>query len=354
MLNRICLAVAVALTAVLAAACRSSELFDTTVTTGRVAGELTIVGPADTDLDLQVGLCRNNREDTYVTTPAGRLTATASAAITTRTVSYDFSELPIGTYNLVLFSEGEDGRETYYRSGRIRLTYEVPEQAGQSAEASLTGPAPWGNTDGLLLLNGTRSSDPVMHLYFENANEHRFHYEFNAWDAGFGIIYFSVGGLAYGDYTVGISDPDRSRDLAELRDTVAISDGEATESLVLWCPYPDQDTTGDGYSIGGNVKVSELWPADYNLAIVATSDVYSSLDTSPVYHILPEDLDAGLKKHFNFQALSAGEYHIQLYALDFSTGNHQVIGEITDPIILDEEQPFRDSLLVWGDISLLD
>ena len=354
MLNRISLAVAAVLVVLLAAGCRSSELFDTSVTTGRVSGELTIVGPSNTDIDLKVGLCRNNRDDTYVETTAGRLTATAEAAVASRTVAYDFNELPIGTYNLVLFSDDGDSRETYYRSGRIRLTYEFPEQTGRSEEASLTGPTPWGTTEGLLLLNGTRSADPVMHLYFVNADDHRFHYEFNAWDAGFGIIYFSVGGLAYGDYTVGISDPVRGRDLAELRDSVTISADEDAESLVVWCPYPDQDTTGDGYSIGGNVKVSELWSAEYNLAVVATSEVYPSLDTSPIYHILPGDLDSALKKHFDFQALSAGEYHVQLYALDFVTGNHQVIGEITDPIILDEEQPFRDSLLVWGDVSLLE
>jgi len=349
MLNRCSLALAITAACLLMAGCRSSELFDTSVTTGRVAGELNIIGPVDSGIDLQLGLTRQGRVDTVTAGPLGRVISAADVNLANRVVSYDFTELPIGSYNVVLFSESVDGIETFYRSGPVRLSYETPERTGLSGEASLTGPGPWGTASGALYLSGVRPADPMLELFVEDSADRRFHYDFNAWDAGFGVLYFSVGGLAYGEYGMGIADPPQSEVLgrltAELSITKALPDAGGLE---IWSEYPDQRDTGDGHSLGGTVVIDSGWPVGHSLAVIAVEAGNSDIGTSPIFHIAPQTLDDLGRARFFIGSLSTGEYAVKLYALDFLHGNHRLIGELETMLVLDEEQLYHDDLFLRG------
>lgn len=334
--------------------CRGGADFDPRITTGRIAGELIIIGPVNRELDLNVGVTRVGREDSVEQAALGRLVSAAAAQLNGRSISYDFSQLPAGTYTIVLYGAAGGVDDIYYRSDKVRLTGAAPEITGLSAELSLTGPPPWGTISGTLLLSGARPPSLDMLLYVTDRDDRRFQYEFNMWDADFGAMYFAVGGLALGEYTLSLSEPAGLQPLGLLADPVALSAGRPNpDGVVLWGEFPVPQTTAVSYSIGGKVVFSARPPVPANLALIAVRRDSPDLGTSPIFHIQPELVDAGFQEGFFLTALAEGTYDLRVYALDFSGGNHQVIGGLSGPLVLEGDSQFYDRLQVPADVSLI-
>lgn len=334
--------------------CQGGAEFDPENTTGRIAGELNITGPISRNLDLSIGVTRVGRDDSVEQAALGRLVSSVTARLDGRSVAFDFTQLAIGTYNIVLYGAGVGPENIYYRSDKVRLTAEVPEAIDLSQEISLTGPPPWGTISGTLMLSGVRPPSTEMLLYVTNADADSFRYEFNMWDADFGVMYFVIGGLAFGEYTLGLSDPMDFQMLGYLADPVAINKVQSNPNgAVLWGEFPEPQSDDTRYSVSGKVVLSAAPPATAQLALIAVKQGSPDLGTSPIYHLRPDHIEAGLQSGFFLNALEAGDYDLQVYALDFINGNHQVIGGLAGPLVLAGDSRFFNNIQVPADISLI-
>jgi hypothetical protein len=343
--------------AVLLTACSGGGApIDSSVTSGRISGELTVVGPIKKNVDLSIGVVPADRDDCLQSQVVGRFASDIQAAIDGRQLSFDFDGLPLGAFNVLVFSQNEDGshRTIYYRSPKLKLTTATPQLSGFSEDVSLTGPPPWGSISGLLLLNGANDTLQDLSLTVYSENKGVFGYTFSVWDAGFGALFFTVGGLSTGDYRLGISEPVSHQLLGYAQQTVSLTASRPdTAGVVLYGDFFNMPPDGEGHFISGKAIFTSELPAGRHLAVLALDEANPQLTLSPTYHIRPEQLDDQLEADYFLGWLHEGDYRLAIYALDFVGGEHKLISELDKPILIDSDHPLDTGIIIRGDVSLI-
>jgi hypothetical protein len=287
---------------------------------------------------------------------AGRFASEAQAAIDGRRLGFDFDGLPLGAYNLLVFSQQEDGtkRIIHYRSAKLKLTAETPQLTGISEDVSLTGPPPWGTISGLLLLNGANETLPELQLAVYTEQKGALGYTFNVWDAGFGALFFTVGGLATGEYRLGISDPVSHQLLGyDERNLSLTARAPDLAGVVLHGDFYSVPPEGEGLFISGTAIFNDELPPDRRIAVLALNESDPQPTHSPTFHIQPEFLDDQLETEYFLGWLRAGDYRVALYALDFVGGEHQLISQLNKPISVNDQHPLNTGVIIRGDVALI-
>lgn len=355
-IRRGCLLVAAAATVLLGACAGGGAALDPGATTGRISGELTIVGPVKRNVDLSVGVVPAGRDECLESQVVGRFASEAQASIDGRQLGFDFAGLPLGAYNVLVFSQHPDGshRIIYYRSRKLKLSAGAPQLSGFSEDVSLTGPPPWGSISGLLLLNGANDTLPELSMTVYTEQKGVFGYTFNVWDAGFGALFFTVGGLSTGDYRLGISEPVSHQLLGYDRQTVSLTAREPDAAgVVLYGDFFNVPPEGEGHFISGTAVFSGELPAGRHLAVLALDETNPQPTFSPTYHIRPELLDDELETDYFLGWLREGDYRLAIYALDFVGGEHKLINQLDHPIPIDSQHPLDTGIIIRGDVTLI-
>lgn len=343
------------LTSVLAA-CSGGNNYDPDLATGRISGQLTIVGPINKSFDLQVGVTAHGEDQPLRSYLVGKLANEAGAGLDGRDLYFEFGELPLGAYNVVVFTRLEEREETrlYYRSRKIRLTADNPADDGLIESVSMTGPPPWGTVGGTLLLNGYNPGLTDLLLYLMDEDDHAYRYTFSVWDAGFGVLYFTVGGLSTGTYRFGLTEPEYFSPIGLSDETVTITPAHPdVTGLLMWGEYSNIPPDGEGLYISGEVIFNGELPADAQVALLAVPEGKGSLGTNPIYHILPGQLDEAFAANYMLGWLEPAEYELRVYALDFAGGNHTVLGKLRTRLVVDSEHPIRSGVVVRADTGLI-
>jgi len=329
---------------------------DPSVANGRISGELTIVGPVNRNVDIVIGVAPDGQDDCLQSSMAGRFTSEAESAIDGRRLSFDFDGLPLGAYNLLVFSQQEDGtkRIIHYRSGKLKLTAENAQLTNFSEDVSLTGPPPWGTISGLLLLNGANDTLPQLQLAVYTEQKGALGYTFSVWDAGFGALFFTVGGLSTGDYRLGISDPVSHQLLGyDERNISLTARAPDAAGVILHGDFYSVPPEGEGYFISGTAVFNGELPAGRHIAVLALNEDDPLPTHSPTFHVQPEYLDESLETEYFLGWLREGDYKLAIYALDFVGGEHRLISQLGKPIAVDGKHPLNTGVIVRGDVALI-
>jgi|GEM_PF-3324059 len=343
------------LTALLTA-CAGGNHYDPDLATGRISGRLTIVGPVAKSVELEVGVTPHGADQPLKTYLVGKLADEAGAGLDLRDLYFEFDELPLGAYDVILFTVWKSTGEPwiYYRSPKIRLTVDHPVDEGLIENVSMTGPPPWGTISGTVLLSGANPDLTELLLYVQNEDGHGFRYNFNVWDAAFGVLYFSVGGLSIGTYRVGITEPEYFVPIGSSDGTVTITAAQLDSSgLLVPGQYYNIPPEGEGLYVSGVVIFDAALPPDAQVALVAVAKGKGSIGTSPVYHIMADQLSEAFEAHYMLGWLPPAEYELRVYDLDFDSGNHTVLGQLQKPLLVDSDHPITTGIVVRAETGLI-
>lgn len=345
-----------ALSALLLTACAAGNDYDPDLATGRISGKLTIVGPIAKNVELEVGVTAHGADQPLKTYLVGKLATEAGAGLDERDLYFEFDELPLGAYDVILYTVWKSTGEPwiYYRSPKVRLTVDRPVDDGLIENVSMTGPPPWGTISGTVMLSGANPDLTDLLLYVQNEDGHAFRYNFSVWDAAFGVLYFSVGGLSTGTYRVGLTEPEFFVPIGLSDETVTITPAQLDAADVL-VPgqYYNIPPKGEGLYVSGVVIFDAELPSDAQVALVAAAKGKGSIGTSPIYHILPEQLNEALEVHYMLGWLPPAEYELRVYALDFASGNHTVLGQLRMPLLVDSDHPIQTGIVVRAETGLI-
>jgi hypothetical protein len=345
-----------ALLAALATACAGGNDYDPNLAIGRISGRLTIVGPINKSFDLQIGVTAHGEDQPLRTYLVGKLADEAGGGLDGRDLYFEFDELPLGAYDVILLTRLEEREETrlYYRSRKIRLTADSPVDDGLIENVSMTGPPPWGTVSGTVMLSGANPGLTDLLLYLTNEDGHAFRYNFSVWDAGFGVLYFSVGGLATGEYRFGLTEPEYFSPIGRSDETVTITPARLDAvGLLVTGEYINIPPKGEGLFVSGVVIFDAQLPPDAQVALLAVAEGKGSIGTSPVYHILPGQLDEAHEANYVLGWLQPAEYELRVYALDFVQGDHTMLGRLRKPLLVDSEHPIQTGIVVRAETGLI-
>lgn len=323
-------------------------------TPGQISGTLNIIGPLKTNTELYVGLVADGQDEVLREQLAGKVTSADSASTGERSLYFLFTDLPIDAYHVVVFSYYNESRLLYYRGDAVQLNADQPDHAPLSVDFSLTGPEPWGTVSGLLLLNGINDRYTDLVLYVKRDDLGSFRYKFGVWTAGYGALYYAIGGLAVGEYSLGIMEPTSYSGLGMLDGTVSITADQLNlGDVTLTGDFINIPPEGEGFYISGFVILSDVPKDDQHIALLAVTKDNEHLDLAPICHILPENLNEEFATNFTLGWLSEGEYTLMLYALDFAEGHHILLNEPDPAISVSSEYPINTGYIVRGDLSLI-
>jgi hypothetical protein len=321
---------------------------------GTITGTITLNGPVNESARLQVGLTRH-RLDEYIAVQAiGHATTDVAAALDGRELSFSFTEVPFGEYNIVFSSITAEPVDFLYRSEKLVLDDANPNIGGFQATTSLTGPEPWGTFAGVVLINGYNPGIDVLRFHVVNGQEESFGYSFNIWNAAYGFEYFTVGALAYGEYSIGIATADARNLLSEKMSTpVRLNEVRPdVTGLVITGDFMNLVPDTTPRYISGSVRLRGEWPANQWVAVIASRTNASSLGTSAIYYLLPHQVDADGWVDYRLGWLPEGEFDLRVYAMDLINGVITDIGGNTNPLPVDDGYPIYEGVLLDADLSL--
>jgi hypothetical protein len=212
---------------------------------GRLSGELRIIGPYNPALQLRLRLLFG-AEGSIVPlsdTPVGRVPGSSEAYFSGRAIQYTFSELFYGTYSLQVYGNAADGESVIYTSPQLLPGFNG---AGNtfSTDISFTGGFPYGSAQGDVIYTGEWPQHPSIFLGFlkVGADDQLLRWPLRVQDASDGELPFTVGGLAIGWYEVGLYSIDSSgvqHSHAILPSTLVIAgDARDVTDLVLLTDFP--------------------------------------------------------------------------------------------------------------------
>jgi len=323
-------------------------------TPGQISGTLNIVGPLKSNTDLYVGLVVDGQNEVLREQLAGKVTSADSASTGERALYFLFTDLAIDAYNIVVFSYVNAGRLVYYRGDAVQLNAAQPDHAPLNVDFSLTGPEPWGTISGLMLLNGVNNSVTDLELYAVRDDLGTFRYEFEVWNAGYGALYYAVGGLAVGEYSLGILDPLSYSVLGAHEGAVSITAQELNAGdVMLTGTFINLPPSGEGFYISGYVILNDVPKDGQRIALLAVDKDNQHLEFAPVYHVLPAELNEEFATEFTLGWLPAGEYTLMLYDLDFADGYHVLLNDPDPAISVSSEHPINTGYVVRGDLNLI-
>jgi len=302
-------------------------------TTGSISGDITIGGPFNGAVELKVGLFNPGTIEPFESATAGRVTSTASCSLTGRTISYDFSDVEFGNYNVGLYSEGVGSNTIYYMSEQIALSEDNANVDNADGEAAFTGPGPWGTISGFAVFSASPSfpAGLVVFVGFSPLSDPP---NVQQWavaesDLEGDKIYFNVDYIAYGDWLVGLYGYDpvthQVTTYGAFDSPVSVTAGDPYRTNVIFAA----DFAGDPGSdpvlaeITGEVTFSAALPEGQFIYVAANTVPPQQGAPPATFEVKPEDVGGDLKLAYALEGLADGDYSVSIFSYNMAT--HQAV-----------------------------
>lgn len=349
---RIVMLISLLAVALLGAAC-SSRNVDINPSTGRISGALDVVGPFSGAAPLSVGLFLPGSETPVESTEVGRITSAATATLTGRRITFSFSELSFGVYEVAVFATSAGTATFYYRGAPVTLSSTTPTVADFSADVSFTGNAPFGTVSGLVLLE-EEFSFVAGQLYFiglskptdpQNALQHLV----AASDVNSaGQLFFNIEGVSYGTWLVGLYgyNPETHAVTVHglLDDPVRVG---ANLPNVTGAVFPagatDPGDDGELGTITGTVTFNGALPEGQSLHIAANTIPPQQGAPPATIEVTPGDLNGGRTLNYALPNLPTGSYSVAIFSYDFVNHTAVYFGTLDDGVSVTSGQTAGDA-----------
>jgi hypothetical protein len=359
---RILLAIFAIVTAILAASCGSDNA-GPVATTGNIGGDIEMVGPFNGAAELNVGLFAPGGDTAVQSAVAGRLTSAATATLTGRTISFNFTEVPFGTYEVGVYSDGA-AKTFYYRSTGITLSESNHSVDDFSADASFTGPGPFGTISGSAQLSDATAfpGDRVVFIGFSPASapQNALQTLVAATDVNDGQIIYNGEGIAYGTWIVGLY----GYNPATHEVTVY---GMKDEPVVVSAASPnlagvtfgasfagDPGTDPELGSISGTVTFSAALPAGGSYFIAANTVPPQQGAPPAIVELNAAAVGGDNAFDYTLTPLANGEYSVSIFSYDLATHQATYFGEYDGTVTLSDVSSNPSGVDFSADVSIID
>jgi hypothetical protein len=339
-------------------------------TAGSIAGSLTIGGPVNSMANLTVGVYSPGVTTAIQSADLGNSTSAASGDYAGRTVSFQFTDLDLGSYEIAVY-QGATGSETFlYRSDTLELTSAAPNMTSFSATMSFSGPEPWGTISGVIsLADSPWPGDKYVYLGFKRGDDPQLEYPLTEGYANDGYvehviadseIIFNMDFLTYGEWSVGFYGYDFTTHQVTTygeRDVTVEVNGSSLN--VTGVNFP-ADFAGDPGTdpvlgtISGTISFSGTLPQVGGFVAVGANTIPPQAG-APISHmeITPEMLDESNEVEYIIENLPSDDYGVAIFAYDFATHTAVYFGEYPDPVSITEGAPNVSGIDFDADVSLL-
>jgi hypothetical protein len=339
-------------------------------TTGSIAGSLTIGGPLSGMAELTAGVYTPGGTTAMQSINLGSDTSAVTGDYTERTVTFQFTELDLGTYEVAVHM-GAAGSETFlYRSDPINLTGSSPNVTDLTDSMSFCGPEPWGTISGVIdLADGEWPADKYVYLGFKPGDESRLQYpitegyEYDGYvehKTAEGKIIFNMAFLTYGEWTIGFYGYDYMTHQVTTygeRDVAVLLHGGSPN--VTGVNFP-ADFAGDPGSdpvlgtISGTISFNGDLPEVGGFVAVGANTIPPQAG-APISHmeITPEMLDENDQVQYVIENLPENEYGVAIFSYDMATHTADYFGEYPDPVNITEADPDLTGIDFNADVTLL-
>jgi hypothetical protein len=306
-------------------------------TFGTISGSVTVAGPINGAANLQVGLFPSGSDDPALTAEAGHITSAAAgtAALSGRAITYSFTEVPFGTYNVGLFYAAGGSNVFLYRGSDIALNAQHASVTGQTATASFTGSGPFGSVSGATLIGGDWPTDGQLvfvGLAPQSNPSAALQLIVSEDELNEGVLHYGLESIAYGTYFVGLFGYNPV--------THAVTTfGQFDAPVVVSAAQPNAANVNFGSDFAGDPGVDpELGSIAGTITFSGTlSDslyVYVAANTIPpqqgpppaVFDVIPAAIvNNQLQYHLGF--LTPGDYSVSIFSYDIATHQAVYFGE---------------------------
>jgi hypothetical protein len=265
-----------------------------------------------------------------VTSAAG-----GTATLAGRDITYSFTEVPFGTYNVGLYFLAAGNPVFVYRGGDIVLNATASSVTGQTGTGSFTGSGPFGSVSGATLIGGdwpdsstlvfvglAPQSNPSAALQLLVSEE----------DLNEGVLHYGLESIAYGTYFVGLYGYNPV--------THAVTPfGQFDAPVVVSAAQPNAANVNFGSDFSGDPGVdpelgSIAGTITFNGALSDSLYVYVAANTIPpqqgpppaFFDVIPATI-VNNKLQFNLGFLTPGEYSVSIFSYDIATHQAVYFGE---------------------------
>ncbi|MBN2080606.1 hypothetical protein JW859_00225 [bacterium] len=336
---------------------------------GSIAGTIAIGGPLSSMTELTVGVFSPGGTTAIQEYEAGNSTSVATGSRTERQLTFSFTELDFGSYEIAVYSGAGTDRFFYYRSEQQTLTAGSPNITGFSETMSYSGPEPWGTISGVIdLADGTWPADKYVYLGFKNGDNPRLQYPVTEGYAYDGYvehvvadsqIIFNIAFLVYGEWTVGFYGYDYTTHQVTVygeRDVAVLIHGGNPNATNVNFPAAftgDPGTDPVLGTIAGTITFNGELPSGPFISIGANTIPPQQGAPIATYDVTPEMVGTDMTLDFTLTDVPHGTYGVAIFTYDFSTHTVTYFGEYPDSITLSETTPDVTGIDFNADVTLI-
>ena len=338
--------------------------------TGTITGILTIGGPIDGAVDLNIGLFATGSDTPIVTSNIGHVSSATHGTSAGRTNSFSFTDLALGTYLVRAYGETTSNEMVfYYTSDPVTLTTAAPSITGLTPVMSFTGAEPWGTISGVIDLAGDWPADRTVYIGFTQASSdemYQYYFTENQASDGYvehntdGQVIFNIDHLAYDAYTVGLygyNSTTHAFDTYGMRDVeITVHGGDPNITNVNFPADFAGDPGADPVlgTISGVVTFSDDLPDTGGFVAIGANTIPPQAG-APIasYDVEPADLDGNMQVAYTLEDLPNGEYTIGIFSYDFATHTAVYFGAYDGTVTISDQTKDVADIDFDADISLL-
>jgi hypothetical protein len=339
-------------------------------TSGTISGTLTVGGPVNNSVPASVGLFAPGASTPLQACEAGRVTSAAGGSITGRAISFSFTDVPFGSYEIGVYFAGTSGNTFYYRSEPQAVSASAPSITGFSDTLSFAGAKPWGTISGVIDLGGDWPAGqivfvgftppggafPLQYVFTEHQESDGF-----VQHTGQGQVVFNIACLSYNTWTVGLygyNPQTHAVTTYGLRnDPVVVG---ADDPNITNVNFP-ADFAGDPgadpalATISGVLHLSGPLPQTAGFMAIAVNTIPPQAG-APIstFDIEPGDEDSNYDIPFILRDVPAGEYSLGAFVYDFASHTAVYFASYNGTLAVDTEHMAITGLELDGDVSLID
>jgi len=333
---------------------------------GSISGKVTVGGPINGAVELQVALLSEPGGAILETATAGHVTSTASASVSGRDLDFSFSDLDLATYRVAVISQNGGAPTYWFTSDPIALSAGAPSVANFEEQMSFSGVGPWGTISGVALFvtNGSTSwPDPSL-LVFVGFNKVAEPTNILQWlvseaDVNHGELIFNVDHLDFGTYNVGLYGYNPVTHAVSVYGafdetvTISASDVNATNVNFPADFAGDPGTDPELGSISGTITFTGPLPSGLFISVGANTIPPQMGAPIASFDVAPEDLDASQQVHYVLAGLPDDDYAVAIFSYDFATHQATYFGQYDTAITVDPGNLHHAGIDFDADVSLL-
>lgn len=344
---------------------------DPNPTTGTISGTLTIGGPVNNAVEVMVGLFAQGSTTPVQETSVGRVASAATGSMSGRDITFSFTQVPYGTYEVAAYAQPVGGDAMfYYRSEAQTISATNSAITGFTDTMSFAGDEPWGTISGVIDIEGDWPSDQVVFVGFTpegGTAPLQYPVTENQPTDGFvehntqGQVIYNIANLGYGSWTVGFYGYDMTtheittygeRDEAQL-----VHGGDPNLTNVNFpadfAGDPGEDP--DLGSISGTLTLNGPLPAGGGFLSIGANTIPPQ-PGAPIgsFDIAPGDEGQDNTIDFVITDMPPGEYSIGVFNYDFATHTAVYFGSYDGTVTITEQDMHVTGIDFNGDVSLID